>query len=56
MENKPLLKLPPQSLELEEQVLGSLIVESQYLNEVIDILTENTFYKSEHKTIFKSIF
>lgn len=55
MENKPLLKLPPQSLELEEQVLGSLIVESQYLNEVIDILTENTFYKSEHKTIFKSI-
>lgn len=53
--NEILSKLPPQALELEEVVLGALMLERDAIISVIDILTDETFYKAEHKAIFKSI-
>jgi replicative DNA helicase len=55
MDKEIILKLPPQSLELEKTVLGALMVESHSFIQVSDILSEQTFYKAEHKAIFKSI-
>ena len=38
-------KLPPQALDLEEVVLGALMLEKDALSTVIDILKPESFYK-----------
>ena len=48
-------KMPPQALELEEAVLGALMLEKEALTSVIDILQEDAFYKEGHKKIFAAI-
>lgn len=48
-------KLPPQSIELEEAVLGAIMLESNSYIEICDILKPESFYKNEHSLIFKSI-
>jgi replicative DNA helicase len=48
-------KLPPQAIELEEAVLGALMLEKEALTSVIDILREDAFYKESHKKIFAAI-
>jgi replicative DNA helicase len=49
-------KLPPQALELEEAVLGAMMIDKIGVNEVIDILQPDAFYKDAHKHIFEAIF
>lgn len=48
-------KLPPQAPELEEAVLGALMLEKDALNEVIDLLQPESFYKESHQRIFRAI-
>jgi len=48
-------KIPPQALELEEAVLGAIMLEKDAIIEVIDILKPESFYKEEHQKIFKAI-
>lgn len=48
-------KLPPQALDLEEAVLGALMLEKDALSAVIDILKPNVFYKDAHQKIFEAI-
>lgn len=48
-------KLPPQALDLEEAVLGALMLEKDALSTVIDILKPEVFYKDAHQKIFQSI-
>ena len=48
-------KKPPQAIELEEAVLGALLIDKNALNEVIDILGAEAFYKVEHQEIFTAI-
>lgn len=48
-------KLPPQAVELEEAVLGALMLEKDALTAVIDILTPKSFYKEAHNRIFGAI-
>ncbi|MEH6306472.1 replicative DNA helicase [Olivibacter sp. CPCC 100613] len=48
-------KLPPQAVDLEEAVLGALMVEKDALSTVIDILKIDTFYKDAHQKIFEAI-
>jgi replicative DNA helicase len=38
-------KLPPQAVELEEAVLGAMLLEREALSTVIDILSPEAFYK-----------
>lgn len=49
-------KVPPQVIELEEAVLGALMIEKDALNDVIDILKPNSFYKPAHQEIYQAIF
>jgi replicative DNA helicase len=49
-------KLQPQALELEEAVLGALMIEKDALNLVIDILRPESFYKIAHQEIYQAIF
>lgn len=48
-------KLPPQAVELEEAVLGALMLEKEALNTAIDILQPKSFYKESHQKIFQCI-
>ena len=47
--------LQPQAPELEEAVLGALMLEKDALSAVIDILKPEVFYKDAHQKIFESI-
>ncbi|MFB2118650.1 replicative DNA helicase [Parapedobacter sp. 2B3] len=49
-------KLPPQAGDLEEAVLGALMLEKNALSEVIDILKPETFYVEAHQKIFEAIY
>ena len=49
-------KLPPQAIDLEEVVLGAMMIDKKGVDEVIDILTPEAFYKESHQLIFQSIF
>lgn len=48
-------KTPPQALELEEAVLGALMIDQNALNNTIQMLRTEYFYKPEHQLIFKTI-
>ncbi|WP_264534800.1 replicative DNA helicase [Flavobacterium sp. N1736] len=48
-------KLPPQVLELEEAVLGAMMIDKKGVDDVIDILQPDAFYKDAHKYIFEAI-
>ncbi len=49
------LILPPQSLESESSVLGSMMLDANAVNEGLDILTASDFYASDHQKIFSAI-
>ncbi|WP_091511265.1 replicative DNA helicase [Flexibacter flexilis] len=46
---------PPQAIELEEAVLGALMVEKDALTTVIDILQPESFYVDKHARIYEAI-
>lgn len=46
-------KVPPQAIEIEEAILGSLIVERDAIHK-LDLMPE-VFYKEEHRIIFKAV-
>jgi len=48
-------KLPPQAKELEEAVLGALMIEKNAMDEVAEILKEESFYVEAHQYIFRAI-
>ncbi|GAA4409607.1 replicative DNA helicase [Nibrella viscosa] len=48
-------KLPPQATDLEEAVLGALMIEKDALSAVIDILKPESFYKEAHQRIYNAI-
>ena len=48
-------KLQPQAIELEQAVLGALMIDNESLSDAIDSLREEYFYRSEHQKIFRAI-
>ena len=38
-------RIPPQAIDLEEAVLGAMLIDEKGVNEVIDILSPDVFYK-----------
>ncbi|HET6244048.1 MAG: replicative DNA helicase [Bacteroidetes bacterium] len=48
-------KLPPQARDLEEAVLGAMMLEKDAVNDVIDILKPESFYVEAHQKIFSVI-
>ena len=48
-------KIPPQNLELEEAVLGGMLVDKRGVDEVIDILSDEAFYVPAHQKIYTAI-
>ena len=48
-------RVPPQAVDLEEAVLGALLIDKNALSKVIDILNPEAFYKDQHQHIYKII-
>ena len=48
-------RVPPQAIDLEEVVLGAMMLEKGAVNAGIDMLTPDVFYKESHKLIFTAI-
>lgn len=48
-------KLPPQAIDLEEAVLGAVMLEKDAIYSVVEILKPESFYKEAHGKIFRAI-
>jgi len=48
-------KLPPQALDLEEAILGALMLEKNALTAVVEFLRPEHFYTEQHKEIYSAI-
>jgi len=46
-------KIPPQNLEAEMSVLGSIMLEKESLLRVLEVIKEEDFYKDAHKEIYR---
>lgn len=53
--NQILAKVPPQAVDLEEAVLGAIILEKEALVMVDGLISEKIFYKESHKIIYQAI-
>jgi replicative DNA helicase len=48
-------KIPPQATDLEEAVLGALMLENDAISDVMDVVRPESFYRIEHQKIFHAI-
>ncbi|EIJ39203.1 replicative DNA helicase [Galbibacter orientalis] len=48
-------KIPPQAIDLEEAVLGAMMIDKKGVDEIIDILHPDAFYKDGHKYIYEAV-
>lgn len=48
-------RIPPQAIDLEEVVIGAMMLEKNAVNAVIDLLSPDVFYKDAHRIIFTAI-
>lgn len=51
-------KIPPQAIDIEEVVLGAMLIDKYGVYEAIETLSDNheVFYKEAHRYIFRAIF
>jgi len=47
-------KIPPQAVDMEEAVLGALMLEQDAIYEICDFLKPDSFYKEAHQIIYKA--
>ena len=48
-------KVPPQAKELEEAILGAIMLEKSAFDTVVEILKPECFYVDGHQRIFKAM-
>lgn len=49
------LKLPPQNLDAEQSVLGSMLIDNEAIGRVVEAMKEDDFYREAHRKIFAGI-
>lgn len=54
-QNDFLGKIPPQDLDMEQAVLGALMLEADAIHKISPILTSNSFYNPNHGKIFECV-
>ncbi len=48
-------RIPPQSIEAEQSVIGSMLIDKEAIPVVTEILKSEDFYRDDHKEIFDAI-
>ena len=56
MDEELLSKQPPQSLEAEQAVLGSILIDSRVVADVVGILSPEDFFLQQNKEIFETVY
>jgi replicative DNA helicase len=49
------LRKPPQSIEAEQSVLGGVLLDNSALDQILDIVREEDFYRDAHRKIFATM-
>lgn len=49
------IRIPPQNIESEQALLGSIMLRPEALVDIMDILRPEAFYTDKHKTIFQAM-
>ncbi len=50
-----IMKVPPHSIEAEQAILGGILINNDAINQVVDILTPDAFYREIHIAIFEGM-
>ena len=56
MDEELLAKQPPQSLEAEQAVLGSILIDSRCVADVVGIVSPDDFFLKQNREIFETIY
>ena len=48
-------RLPPQALEVEKTLLGSLLIDKEAINKIVDSLRPEDFYQRSHQIIYQAV-
>ena len=56
MDEELIARQVPQSLEAEQSVLGSILIDSQCITEIIGILRPEDFYNQQNREIYEAIY
>ena len=56
MDEELMLRQVPQSLEAEQSVLGSILIDSRCLADIVGILRPEDFYQQQNREIFETIY
>ncbi len=48
-------RLPPQALDAEVSILGAMLMDREVINEVVELLKEDDFYRETHRKIYRGI-
>ncbi len=48
-----LRRVPPQNLEAEQAVLGAILLQNEAIDETLEVLTPDDFYRETHREIFR---
>ncbi|MBW1707754.1 MAG: replicative DNA helicase [Deltaproteobacteria bacterium] len=49
------LKVPPHNLEAEQAILGGILMNNDAMNQVMDILSPDDFYREAHMSLFEGM-
>ena len=49
------VKVPPHSIEAEQSLLGGLLIDSNAWDKIVDRVSENDFYRNDHRLIFRAM-
>lgn len=47
-------KLPPQAIDIEQAIIGEILFNGKSIERALEIITDDSFYKDEHREIFKA--
>ncbi len=53
--NKSSLRIPPQNIEAEMALLGSVCLRPEAIYEVVDVIRDTSFYSEKHKKIWRTM-
>lgn len=48
-------RMPPQSIEAEQAILGSLLINPETISKVVDVLEPEQFYRKAHQVIYAAV-
>src|SRR3989344_1580936 len=49
------LRIPPQSLEAEKALLGSIMIRPEVMHEIVDVINDKSFYSDRHRLIWSVV-